>query len=136
MSLLSLISLFATVHSVKPVMSWFLFYFFYSFPFIALYFLFLAGFENREFASRMEPPKKRSKWFYFAVAVELVVLPLLTLIICDINSYHTLRARLGWIPVGLALSSLSLNITVCISNRRCNLGARSPWSKFARPCGP
>ena len=127
MGLLSLITLFATVNEVEYLTCWFFFYFAFSFPFIGVFLLFISG--PRE--ERTEKPEERGGALIPLLVFEIVVIPLVTLAICDANSYNTLRARLGWMPVGLALSSLLVNITVARSNRKHHYDASCTLSRFA-----
>lgn len=131
MSLLSLITLFATAKTVGYLTGWFLFYYSFSSPFFALFFLFIGSTVDQEYSATKKAPKERDSGFYVAVLAELLVIPLLTLLFCDSLSFNTLRARLGWMPVGFALSSFLLNVTVSASNRNCHLDAHSPWARFA-----
>lgn len=127
LSLLSLITLFATVHLVEYLTCWFFFDYTFAFLFIGVFFLFISG--PRE--ERTEVPEERDGVLIPLIIFEIIVIPLATLAICDGNSYNTLRARLGWMPVGLALSSFLVNVTVARSNRKHHYDASCPLSRFA-----
>ena len=98
-----------------------------SFIGISIFFFFVETHCDEPYVPQDNALRHRGLGFYAAVAVALIFIPCFTFRAC----WYGGRSLLGWMPVGLAASSLALNIAVTASNRRLGMNARSPWSRFA-----